>query len=332
MKRFHCENCASIVHFDNLVCLGCGYALGFDAGALEMRSFSGLPPERTVVCANAEACGCNWLAPAGDGPCFCFACGLNRMVPDLSNPSHVERWTKLEAAKRHFLYGIKALGLPIVTRAEDPEEGLGFELLADTPDVGHVMTGHENGLITINIDEASAPDREAARIAMGEALRTLIGHFRHESGHYYWNRLVRYSGKLDAARAVFGNETIDYAAALDAHYADGPPPDWQQNFISAYASSHPWEDFAESWAHYLHIADGLETAFAYHLLPASSDWRYEPGKDMPLDRMIAAWVELSIGINAVNRSLGQPDLYPFVFSDRVIEKLEFVHRLIMPKA
>ena len=331
MKRFQCENCATVVHFDNVVCLGCGHALGFDAGTLSMRSYTGQPPEGTAICANATACGCNWLAPAQEGQSFCFACSLNRMVPDLSNPFHVERWTKLEAAKRHFLYGIMALGLPIVTRTEDPEEGLGFELLADAPDVGHVMTGHENGLITINIAEASAPDREAARVAMGEALRTLIGHFRHESGHYYWNLLVRDTGRLDAARGIFGDETLDYAAALDAHYADGPPPDWQQNFISAYASSHPWEDFAETWAHYLHIADGLETAFAYQVLPEAPGWHYEPGTEMPLDRMLAAWVDLSIGINAVNRSLGQPDLYPFVFSEKVLEKLEFIHRLIMPK-
>ncbi len=331
MNRFTCENCTSVVHFDNVLCLSCSFSLAFEKEALTMRSFSEVPPEGFQLCANASACGCNWLAPALDGPSFCFACSLNQMVPDLSNPAHVERWTKLEAAKRHFLYGILKLGLPIVTRQENPEEGLGFELLADAPDVGHVMTGHENGLITINIAEASASEREAAREAMGEALRTLIGHYRHESGHYYWNLLIRDGGRLEAARAVFGDETVDYGAALEAHYANGAPPDWPENFVSAYASSHPWEDFAETWAHYLHIIDGLETAYAYHVQAENADGPFTPGASLPIDRIIAAWVELTIGINAINRSLGQPDLYPFVFSERVIEKLDFVHRMITAK-
>lgn len=329
MKRFTCENCAAVVHFNNDVCLNCGFSLGFEPKRIAMRAFQQETPTGFVRCANATACGCNWLAPAGEGLRYCFACSLNQMVPDLSNPEHVARWTKLEAAKRHFLYGIRRLGLPVVTRSEDPENGLGFDLLADAPDVGHVMTGHENGLITINIAEASAPEREAARVAMGEALRTLIGHFRHESGHYYWNLLIRDGGHLDAARKVFGDESADYGAALDAHYANGAPADWQQHFISAYASSHPWEDFAETWAHYLHIIDGLETAYAYQILPPNVDWTFEPGTPLPMKRILEAWIELSIGINAVNRSLGQPDLYPFVFSEPVIAKLDFVHQLVL---
>jgi hypothetical protein len=329
MKRFHCDNCQSIVHFDNAVCLNCNFSLGFDSATLEMTAFDEEPPSGFVRCTNFADCGCNWLAPSEGEPAFCFACSLNQMVPNLSNPAHVERWSKLEAAKRHFLYGIKRLGLPIVTRAENPQYGLGFELLADEPGSGHVLTGHEDGLITINIEEAGAAEREAAREAMGEALRTLIGHFRHESGHYYWNLLVRDGGMLDAARAIFGDETVDYGAALEAHYANGAPADWPQNFISAYASSHPWEDFAETWAHYLHITDGLETAFAYDVLREGKDGHFEPGENIPLNRIVASWVELTIGINAVNRSLGQPDLYPFVFSKRVIEKMVFVHRLIV---
>lgn len=329
MNRFRCDTCEEIVHFNNAVCLNCNSALGFEFTRLDMISFAEHPPAGFVRCTNFSACGCNWLAQSDGAPAFCFACSLNQMVPNLSNPEHVERWTKLEAAKRHFLYGIMRIGLPIVTRTENPQEGLGFELLADEPGAGHVMTGHENGLITINIEEANAAEREAAREAMGEALRTLIGHFRHESGHYYWNLLIRDGGRLDQARAVFGDETMDYGAALEAHYANGAPADWPENFISAYASSHPWEDFAETWAHYLHITDGLETAFAYQVLQEGKDGHFQPGMNVPLRRVIAAWVELTIGINAVNRSLGQPDLYPFIFSDKVIEKLDFVHRLIV---
>lgn len=332
MKRFRCDNCGNVVHFDNDVCLHCNFALGFEPASLDIRAFSEAPPAGYTRCANAMACGCNWLSPAGISSPFCFACSMNQMVPDLSAPENTERWTKVETAKRHFLFGVLRLGLPVVTRAENPDEGLGFELLADGPDVGHVLTGHHNGLITINIAEASAPQREAAREAMGEALRTLIGHFRHESGHYYWNVFIRDGGRLDAARALFGDDRRDYAAALDAHYANGAPANWSDNYISAYASSHPWEDFAETWAHYLHIIDGLETAFAYDVLPAPKNTRFEPGDPIPLKQIIAWWVDLSIGVNAVNRSLGQPDLYPFVFSDPVIEKLDFIHGLVTSKS
>ena len=51
----------------------------------------------------------------------------------------------------------------------------------------------------------------------------------------------------------------DYAAALSSHYQIGAPAGWEEDFITAYAASHPWEDWAETWAHYLQILDGLET-------------------------------------------------------------------------
>src|SRR6202011_5238904 len=35
--------------------------------------------------------------------------------------------------------------------------------------------------------------------------------------------------------------------------------------VTPYASAHPWEDFAETWAHYFHMVDTLETATAFGL-------------------------------------------------------------------
>lgn len=326
MRLFGCTNCGNAIHFENTVCVSCGYSLGYDPQAGAMVAFSSSPPDGFKACANAVEAGCNWLAPSDESD-FCRACRLNNVVPDLSNPSHVEHWRALEVAKRHFLYGLMRLRLPIVSREEDPYEGLAFELLADDPAAGDgaIMTGHDNGVITINIAEADDPEREARRVALGEPLRTLIGHFRHESGHYYWNRLVRDDDQLRAARTLFGDERQDYGQALGRYYTEGPPAGWQLHYISAYASSHPWEDFAESWAHYLHIVDGLETAVQYGLRPNEL---FDPYSAVPIRQMTRAWIELSVAVNAVNRSIGQPDLYPFVFSDGIVEKLDFVHRLI----
>jgi hypothetical protein len=335
VKIFKCGNCNNEVHFDNHVCVNCGASLGYSPETFEMLAFTEQMPAGRIRCSNADAASCNWLVDADEGHAFCAACRLNLMVPNLSNPEHAERWRRLESAKRQFLYGLMRLGLPIVSREEDPEEGLAFELLADQPgdDSGAVMTGHDNGLITINIAEGSDPEREARREALGEPLRTMIGHFRHESGHYYWNLLVRDHGKIPEARPIFGDESEDYAEALQRYYANGPAPAWQDHFISAYASSHPWEDFAESWAHYLHIVDGLETAQSYGLKSTTAAMPYDPyDASQPVKELAEAWVSLSIAVNAVNRSIGQPDLYPFVFSEDVIAKLGFIHHLVHPQA
>ena len=328
MKRFTCGSCSNTVHFDNTVCLHCQSDLGFDPATMTICAFAG-EPTGFRKCANHAEGACNWLVPDGSDSLYCFACSLDRIVPNLTEPEHAAQWRKVEAAKRHFLYGLMKLRLPIVTRKENPEHGLAFELLAELPQApAPVMTGHENGLITINVAEASDPEREARRVSLGEPMRTLIGHFRHESGHYYWNLLFADEARREEARAIFGDERIDYQAALVRHYANGPPADWNEHFISAYASSHPWEDFAETWAHYLHLADGLETAFAYELLPAGADCAYEAGLNWSLAAMTDEWVRLTIGVNAINRSIGQPDLYSFIYSPEVTQKLAFMHDLV----
>ncbi|MCO6184671.1 putative zinc-binding metallopeptidase [Rhizobium sp. L1K21] len=328
MKIFQCTECGQPVHYDNTVCTACGASLSYDPASFEMVSYRETPPANHKLCANREIAICNWLVPETDEDEFCQACRLNLKIPNLADPDKVDKWQKLEAAKRYFLYGLMRLGLPIITRTEDPEHGLAFQLLSNDGPEGDIMTGHDNGLITINIDEADDPEREARREALGENFRTLIGHFRHESGHYYWNLFILGADGDNAARKTFGDAREDYAEALQRYYDSGPPPDWSAQYISAYASSHAWEDFAETWAHYLHIVDGLETALCYGLWPTNGPDPFNAYESGDTQMMVEAWTELSLAVNAINRSVGQPDLYPFIFSPPVIDKLDFMHDLV----
>jgi hypothetical protein len=280
---------------------------------------------------------CNWMVPAEATDDFCPACDLNRTIPDLSAPGNAERWRVLEAAKRRLVYALERLRLPLKSRKEDEERGLAFDFLADAGSGQPVMTGHDDGLITINIAEADSAERERRRVELGEPYRTLLGHLRHEVGHYYWDVLVRDGGRLEAARAVFGDEREDYQQALKRHYEQGPPPDWQAAFVSAYATMHPWEDFAETWTHYLHMVDTLDTAGSFGLAvdpvvtsdPAvNAEIEFDPYRTRDVDRLIAAWLPLTVAVNSLNRSMGQPDLYPFALSPPAIEKLRFIHALV----
>lgn len=305
------------------------------------------PDRRYRFCANAAQDACNWLIPAGSTDTYCRACRHNRTVPDLAVPRNLLLWRKLELAKHRLFYSLIRLGLPLQDRSGDPGRGLAFDFLADAPQQGAppVMTGHENGLITIRIEEADDAERERMRAAMGETYRTLLGHLRHEVGHWFWEVLVQGGGEATLAsfRALFGDERQDYAAALAAHYADGPPSDWQDRFVSAYAAAHPWEDWAETWAHYLHMVDTLETARDYGVRirpriasgdPAlSAEVDFDPhGKGHPIGELVGEWLPLTFAVNGLNRSMGQPDLYPFVVSAPAVEKLGFVHRLVHGEA
>jgi hypothetical protein len=349
MKLFKCQNCGQVLFFENRVCGRCGYQLGFlpemaELSALEPGGQAGwralAAPERGWwFCANAEHEACNWLLPAGSAARYCLACRHNRTVPDLSANSNLTAWRKLEAAKHRLFYTLLRLRLPTPNRADDPTGGLVFDFLADSadPDAMKVMTGHNNGLVTLALAEADDAEREARRTQMGEPYRTLLGHFRHEVGHFYWDLLVRDGGQLDACRAVFGDDRNDYADALRRHYAEGPPPKWRETYVSAYATSHAWEDFAETWAHYLHIVDSLETAsdFGLEVHPAidvndllHTRSKVDPYREGGFDRLIEVWLPLTIALNAMNRSMGLGDLYPFVLSSAVIRKLGFIHHLV----
>jgi hypothetical protein len=263
------------------------------------------------------------------------------MIPDLSQPGHKEAWYRLEVAKRRLLYSLLSLGLPVVGKDDDPAHGLAFEFLAD-PGPGAaaaapVLTGHQDGVITLNIAEADDAEREKRRLQLHEPYRTVLGHFRHEIGHYYWDRLVKDRDWIAGFRQRFGDERADYGQALDRHYRQGEPPDWPDHFISGYASSHPWEDWAETWAHYLHMIDALETAASCGLVlqPRRSD---EPtlnpnvvldgGRPPSFDSTVESWFALAYVLNNLNRGFGLQDAYPFVLSPPVIEKLRFVHDVI----
>lgn len=201
------------------------------------------------------------------------------------------------------------------------------------------MTGHRAGLITLNLQEADDAIREAVRSAMREPYRTLLGHLRHEMGHYFWERLVRNSAWMDGFHALFGDETQDYAACLQKNYAEGPPARWWLRYVSAYASSHPWEDWAECWAHYLHMRDTIDTAVSLGLATDSAhlestaftlDALYQPEHPEAQNFLdfLNDWTRLTTLLNEMSRSMGQPDFYPFVLPHEVIAKLHFIHLLV----
>ena len=340
MKLFKCNHCGNPVYFENEKCERCGFALGFEPAAGSMLSFAfeAASPIGYRRCANAGHHVCNWLVEETSSSPYCVACKHNRTIPDLTLQYHIDRWRAFESAKHRVFYSLGRFGLQTVTRISDPNFGLAFDFLAESAVSGapRILTGHDNGVITFNLKEADDAEREKSRFDMGETYRTVLGHFRHEIGHYFWDRLVKDQEPLEQFRALFGDETADYAQALQAHYAMGAPPNWQSSFISSYASSHPWEDFAESWAHYFHIVDTLETAAEFGLrlkakivnAPShSAEIDFDPYR-ATIEQIIGAWLPLTFAMNAINRSMGEPDLYPFILSESAIEKINFIGDLI----
>ena len=327
MRIFKCPSCGSRVFFENYVCPSCEKALVFDPASMKMDVVSSaLGP----ACANRGQAACNWRVDDGQKESYCIACRLNHVIPNIGSPLNLALWRRIELAKRRLVYDLLRLGLPIVNRREDAKEGLCFDFLSDDAAPRPIMTGHEDGLITINIAEADDSQREARRAAMGEPYRTLLGHFRHEVGHFYWNVLVRDSPMLSAFRATFGDEREDYGEALKRHYASGPKQDWKRFHISAYASSHAWEDWAECFAHFLHIVSTLDTASS---LPLMLHQRHratlsDPYREMDFDALIEAWIPVAESLNELNRSMGVLDAYPFVLTPAVIGKLHIVHLIV----
>jgi hypothetical protein len=351
VKVFHCSNCRQLVFFENTNCVNCGYALAFvpelaAVVAIEPRAqglwripVRSLSRRRFRLCSNySEQTICNWALPEEDPLSLCESCRLTQIIPNLAIAGSREAWYKLEAAKRRVIYSLQQLHCPIQSRLQDPEGGLAYEFLSDADANSPVLTGHAHGVVTVNIAEADDAERERRRLRLGEPYRTLLGHFRHEVGHYYWERLIRDSPRLDAFRELFGDERADYAAALKTHYGSGPSPDWARSFVSAYAASHPWEDWAESWAHYLHMTDMLETAAecGLSLKPKGRDepelLRARSGTEEPFEHLMASWFPLTYIHNNLNRSMGLGDGYPFVLSTPAIAKLRFVHDTIVGAA
>jgi hypothetical protein len=298
-------------------------------------------------------------APTGAEPrqTLCRACRLNRTIPDQTIEEHRRWWAEIERAKRRLVSSLIALRLPVASLvSEDPARGLAFDLLRAPPDGPPVTTGHADGIITLDVEEADDSRREGRKAALREPYRTLLGHLRHEVGHYYWQRLVDGTAWLEPFRALFGDERTDYAAALQRHYEQGPPADWPLSHVSAYASAHPWEDWAETWAHYLHMLDTLDTAASFGLDAAQVELGYEPfthpvltslepgaaqapgaappAADAPgradedFLQFVNAWMKLTGVLNELSRSMGLPDFYPFVLSVAAVRKLHLVHQVV----
>lgn len=353
MKIFHCDHCGQLLFFENSRCVNCGHVIAYLPEQQRVASLesaeNGLwrsladPAQGTYrLCRNYDEDICNWAVAADDPQPLCESCRTTLVIPDLAVPGNKEAWFQMETAKRRLFYSLKTFGLQIRSRAEDPGHGLGFQFLAADPaGAAPVMTGHDDGLITINLAEADDARREQARLALGEPYRTVLGHFRHEIGHYFWDRLVKDSPYIEDFRALFGDERQNYEEALKQHYGDGvanwQAANWQEHFVSAYASSHPWEDWAETWAHYLHMTDALETAAACGLMlsPKRPDEPSLDATNTPLSRargsiddMVRDWVALTYVLNNLNRSLGLSDAYPFVLTKAVTDKLAFVHKLV----
>ncbi len=349
MRLFSCGHCGQRLFFENTTCEHCDAVLGFLPDKLSLVSLdpanNGLwkPLNSDLLykkCKNYEGHAvCNWMIPEDDLHEFCSACGLNQTIPDLSIDGNIDLWRALETEKRRLVYSLLRLNLPIEPLSE-VADGLAFDFLADTEhpfsERGKVLTGHANGLITINIKEADPAEREKMRGQLDEPYRTLLGHFRHESGHYYWNKLIQNTDWLTECRDLFGDETLDYGKALENHYQQGAPENWQENFITGYATMHPWEDWTETWAHYLHIVDTLETAWQYSLgiRPKTGEdvtglvkHDFDAYKADSIELLIEHWLPLTYVLNSLNRSMGHEHAYPFVISPQVIKKLDFIHRV-----
>jgi hypothetical protein len=347
--------CGRPVFFHNLQCVVCGAELGYEPSlgqVVSLRAASNglfaIDAARTAEsaaglfkrCANFDSpARCNWLVAAGHAR-FCVACNLNRTIPNLAEPANAALWRRIERAKCHLVAQLLALKLPLESWRDGPSgrTGLAFDF-KQTTSGSPVITGHDNGVITLNVIEADDVARERTRSAMGEPYRTLLGHLRHETGHYYWDRLVKHTGWIEPFRDLFGSETVDYASAMARHYRLGPPAGWQRAFISAYATSHPWEDWAETWAHYLHMVDALETASRMGIRAASDGisfrpfgpdrlWRRDRAGGDAFLKLLNDWVGLTAGMNEMCRSIGQADFYPFVLSGAVVTKLHLIHCLV----
>jgi len=331
VRVFACPGCHQLVFFANTACLRCGTRFGFDPDSLTMVA---LGPD-TVSCANVEVAGCNWLAAAPGTRCA--SCVLTRTRPADDDLDAMAHFRTAEAAKRRLVFQLRTLGITLGPRDETTGTGVAFDLLssAQVP----VTTGHAGGVITLDLAESDDVHRERVRAKLSEPYRTVLGHLRHEIGHYLFTVLVTGDGDRAEVRRHFGDETMDYQTALERHYRDGPPADWGERHVTEYATMHPAEDWAETVAHYLHLRGVLQTAAAYRLRVEGPDLPGTTAGGLSSDpagadptratSLLDAWLPLSYALNAVNRSMGADDLYPFVLSPAVMAKLGIVHELVL---
>lgn len=333
MLAFSCPVCEHLLTFESVHCLHCGSDLGFDPTRRAMGKVSSDTDGLSVRCVNSKLAACNWLV--GGESELCASCRLTRTRPNDADEPGLGGFAAAETAKRRLLFELTDLGLPVESW-RDREGGLAFDLLSS--EQAPVTTGQADGVITLDLNETDPAHRERMRLRMGEPYRTVLGHLRHEIGHYYQPILVPQDSEEESrCREVFGDDREDYSEAMDRYYETGAPAGWEQSFVSAYATMHPWEDWAETFAHYLHIRDTSQTAAAYGVRvagPTLPTADVAPLRAMPRERiaetdaMLDAWIPLTYALNAISRSMGESDLYPFVLSPAVKAKLEFIGGLV----
>lgn len=344
MKIYNCSKCGNPLYFENSICLSCNNKVGFDPDLLSFvtlvesdnDNYADIknPQNKYRFCKNAAESTCNWLIQITQENEFCKACALNRTIPSLINDDNRARWQRIEIAKHRLIYSLIRLKLPFKPKINNDDEGLAFDFITESSPNEKIMTGHINGVITLNTEEADEIELIRHKIDLGERYRTLLGHFRHETGHFYWNILLNEKTKLKKFRLLFGDEQKDYSLSLQGYYQSGAPVNWNEYFISPYASSHPWEDWAETWAHYMHMMDTLETAYQFGINIQPNKKRLmaaqinnDPYKIRSFNNLLNMWIPFTFSANSLNRSMGYADFYPFIISETVKKKLEFIHTI-----
>ena len=339
MHAFRCPRCRGLAFLESLTCPRCGTAIGIHLATQEMLEADPAGVEhdgsRWVPCSN-RSWECNWLVEQGAEDARCFSCRLTRRRPEPDDTIALEKLAVTARDKRRLLLRLMTLGLPI-TPWYERQGGLGFDLLSSRSGHGPVRIGHASGIITIDLAESLDDVRERLRVQLGEPYRTMLGHFRHESGHYYQWILVEQTDFITECRELFGDERASYSDAIARHYATGAPEGWREHHISEYATMHPWEDFAETWAHYLHITDTLGTLAAAGVdlsrrpMPGVLTHDIVPRTSyagVSSHEMLADWYWCSKLLNRANQAMGKGDLYPFTIVPEVARKLDFVHRVV----
>jgi hypothetical protein len=351
MRAFACPVCNGFVSFEARQCATCQANVGFHLPTNSMVALDGdastIAGQRWVRCTQASSLACSWLAPESQESAArgrCLADSLIRREPDTDDTLAREKLVPTALALRRLVWQLLDLRLPV-----DPwwqtEGGLAFDLLSSFSTGQKVIIGHADGVITIDVVETLDAYRERLRVQLGEPYRTMLGHFRHEVGHYYQNILVEKDpgaqSYLAECRAIFGDEQRSYSDAIDRHYKFGPPAGWQASFISEYATMHPWEDFAECFAHYLHITDTLDTSREAGMILRADRVRFSTPRDVdplesydeePIERLLYDWRLASLFFNRINASMGKGPLYPFEITPAVTRKLGFVHKVIRDTA
>lgn len=308
VKRLACPVCGNEVFFDSLTCVRCGSELALDVDELGLRV---LDLDHASPCVRRTTWACNWRAVGPNAP-FCRSC----VLVDAGGHDHDPAMVPFQSAQRRALYQLVQFGV-------STEAGSDLRFAYRSSHAGDdVRIGHRNGEITLDLAEVDPAHREQVQATLGEQYRTPLGHIRHELGHYVWQELVALDpARLEAFREVFGDERIDYAEALARHYARTDDGSWYGTHASFYATAHPWEDFAESWAQVMHVHDVVETGASWGVVTAPADLK-------DASAWLSASITASVAANELARSMGMRDLYPFALTPGVRVKVEFCWQLL----